>query len=150
MKKRTMTLCCVLLCLLLCFGGCAEKTPVALQPGDSYMADHILYMSPHNSAIWFDTGDTGLRFTVEENALAWTIPGAGEDRRIEDVDWGWQPFPYTDEQWYAMFDTLLYQPLSETAFVLYLDGSLQLVNLYPCTEDSWCIYCVYSLVPEEK
>ena len=166
MKLRAL-LCC--LCALVLLAGCGEKSPAALAPGEVYVADHTLYMSPHNSAVWFDAGDPGLRFTLEEDAFAWTMDGEETGKRIENVAWGWQPFPYTDEEWYAMFDekeppffdappkniserydTLLYQPLSETSFILYLDGSLQLVQLFPCTEDSWCIYSIYSLAPAEK
>ena len=95
---------CCLCALVLFLAGCGEKAPAALQPGTVYTADHCLYMSPHNSAIWFDSGDPGVRIVLEDDAFSWTVQGTEEKRTAENVTWGWQKFPYTDEEWYALFD----------------------------------------------
>ena len=82
---------------------------------------------------------------------------------IEVEDWDWKEFPYTDEEWEALFwpegifvvedirekyDNILYIRLSSEMFLLNLDGSLWLITVSNDPKVGTYIWSIYSLVPE--
>ena len=166
----------VAVCLLL-FTGCSlRQTPAAaLAPGESYVTEKGLYVGPL-SAFWIPQDDNGKRYITETDAFLWlSRKGTAEGvHRIENVHWGWQEFPYTDESWNALFeqvpkedllfddtpvkslcsqyDTVRYQPLAEHCFLLEVDGVLWVVHLLPFgpEETPWRVQSIHTLAPEQS
>ena len=76
--------------------------------------------------------------------------------------WEWQEFPYTDEEWRALFwpqvpgpidilmlyKEILYQPLNDNKFLLFADGDLLIVELHKNPQKEKYIWSIYSLVNE--
>lgn len=87
----------------------------------------------------------------------------GLQNMIEVSNWEWKEFPYTDEEWAALytpqgfggisniseiFDEMLYQPLTAGKFLLKMDNSLWLVELAANQQMGTYLWSIYSLVPE--
>lgn len=87
----------------------------------------------------------------------------GLQNMIEVSNWEWKEFPYTDEEWAALYipqgfggisniseiyDEMLYQPLTAGKFLLKMDNSLWLVELAANQQMGTYLWSIYSLVPE--
>ena len=88
------------------------------------------------------------------------------DRHVKETipvsKWEWQEFPYTDEEWRALFwpqvpapidilalyKEILYQPLNNNKFLLFADGDLLIVELHKNPQKERYIWSIYSLVNE--
>ncbi len=152
------------------------KEPMELVPGTSYVSYQCLYMNPLSSFAAIG-GDSGCLYTVGEDYFETVYRGYGtidltgvtiwesetenrtyESNNLIDVPkWEWQSFPYTDEEWAALYwpeiwsipniselySEILYQPLVAGKFLLRVDGDLWLAEL-----SGTHLWSIYSLVPQ--
>ena len=151
-------------------------------PGTTYVPYQCIYMNPLSSYAAMG-GDSGLKYILggeylvivnRGNGSIMSIAsnpegemldnGSGDSRAMVEVgDWGWKEFPYTDEEWEALFwpegifvvedirekyDSILYIRLSSELFLLNLDGSIWLVTVSNDPQVGTYIWSIYSLVPE--
>ncbi len=162
MKKQWCSLLALLLCtVLLCavLGGCAIQ-PIVLRPGERYVTAHCVFSNPLRNV--YADWDGDVLCVIEEASFTYEHRVTADSGRIDDVSWGWQPFPYTDGEWAALYEsdppedisrqygTLLYQPMAPHLFLLQADEELWLVNLLPYGRegDPWRLWSIYALVPE--
>ena len=148
--------------------------------GTAYVSYQCIYMNPLSSYAAVG-GDSGYRYIINENAFVIMNRNSGNIVSINsnpsvdtaestpvsyeaDVEkWEWQEFPYTDEEWEALyspggfggmkniseqFDEILYQPLEKNRFLLRVDGDLWLVELRSNDRMGTYLWSIYSLVPE--
>ncbi len=156
-----------------------EQENAELVPGTTYVPYRCVYMNPASS--YFPAGgDSGYTYTVHEQGFSihprrWsgsilqtdapTLDGlltGNAGSSIGVVEWGWQDFPYTPEEWEAMhlFSTELfpaglslrediqYQPLSKDLFLLRVNGELWLVDLNQDSKGRSFLWSIYQLVPQ--
>ena len=151
-------------------------------PGTTYVSWQCLYMNPLSSFAAMG-GDSGCKYVVGDDYFAiyrrsngdvisiTTNPGlerpdtAGSNLQsmVDVPNWEWQPFPYTDEEWAALYqpggfggmqnihelyDEILYQPLVDGQFLLRVDGDLWIVELRSNPQMGTYLWSIYSLVPE--
>lgn len=128
----------------------------------TYVPDQCLYMNPLSSYAAVG-GDSGCRYIVGEDSFVSISRNDGRQNQIDVSGWGWQEFPYTDEEWAAFYvpqgvggishiseqyDEMLYQSLTQEKFLLRMDGSLWLVELASNEQMGTFLWSIYSLVPE--
>lgn len=135
-----------------------------------YVSYQCIYLSPASSTA-SPSDDTGCLYAAESDSF--TIysrdklaPDAGVDTAggysvltsIPVDQWSWQPFPYSQQEWAALFlgvgpklaalpaqvESLDYQPLNENWFLLQVEGDPWL-----CEMRDGRLWSIYSLVPEE-
>ena len=154
-----------------------DTTVAELVPGTSYVSWQCLYMNPLSS-YFAAGGDSGCRYIVTEDEFvimdrshryinqSTGKPLEGNEAYLQHQivvsKWEWQEFPYTDEEWAALykpstgtdfkisevFDEILYQPLAPARFLLRVDGDLWLVELSANPQMGPYIWSIYSLIPE--
>ena len=166
-----------------CAGGdTIEATMSEIIPGTTYVSWQCLYMNPLSSFAAMG-GDSGCKYVVGDDYFAiyrrsngdvisiTTNPGPegvdtadSKPQSMVDVpNWEWQEFPYTDEEWAALYqpggfgglqniseiyDEILYQPLGDERFLLRVDGDLWFVELRNNPQMDTYLWSIYSLVPE--
>ena len=168
------------------YGGNSEGSGIAsvgeIIPGTTYVPYQCIYMNPLSSyaAMGGDSGckyilggdyfvtihrDNGSIICITANPEQEVLDnGTGEQKSMIEVsDWDWKEFPYSDEEWEALFwpegifvvedvrekyDNILYIRLSSEVFLLNLDGSLWLVTVSNDPKVGTYIWSIYSLVPE--
>ena len=160
-----------------------------LIPGTTYVSWQCLYMNPLSSYAAMG-GDSGFKYIFGEDYFvkvnhdsgditSFTMPAAEYEMESADCTalggadiqtnvtlvekWKWQAFPYSDEEWAAMYfpdglwaieniseqySDMLYQPLNNNEFLLQMDGSLWLVNISNDPKVGTYIWSIYTLVPE--
>ena len=158
-----------------------------LAPGTSYVSWQCLYMNPLSS-YYPVGGDSGCRYEIGKDSFS--IISLLEDTAVSDVSvgredgyaekevdyagrhvvkmvsvtkWEWQEFPYTEEEWkalfkaessasivdiHALYGTILYQPLDDLNFLLLADGDLLIVELRENAQMGKYIWSIYSLINE--
>lgn len=151
-----------------------EQFTGELIPNTTYVPYQCLYMNPLSSYAAMG-GDSGCKYVVGEDYFATiyrgnrvsinaTNPDADiTQNRINVPKWKWQKFPYTDEEWAALYwpagigsienisdqySEMLYQPLTSDKFLLKMDDSLWLVDISNDPKVGTYIWSIYSLVPE--
>ena len=155
-----------------------EQFTGELIPGTTYVSYQCLYMNPLSS-YFAAGGDSGCRYLIDEdyfttlyrnndNFVSVTHPEldtAGDDANnmIPVPNWEWQKFPYTDEEWAALYipqglggisniseiyDEMFYLPLTAGKFLLKMDDALWLVELASNSQMGTYLWSIYSLVPE--
>lgn len=168
------------------YGGNNEGAEIAsvgeIIPGTTYVPYQCIYMNPLSSYAAMG-GDSGCKYVLggeylvivnRGNGSIMSITatpegemlddGSGESKAMVEVeDWNWEVFPYTDDEWEALFwpegifvvedirekyDNILYIRLSSEMFLLNLDGSIWLVELSNDPKVGTYIWSIYSLVPE--
>lgn len=168
------------------YGGNNEGVEIAsvgeIIPGTTYVPYQCIYMNPLSSYAAMG-GDSGCKYVLGGEYLVIVNRGNGsimsitanpegemldngsDERKamIEVEDWNWEVFPYTDDEWEALFwpkgifvvedirekyDNILYIRLSSEMFLLNLDGSIWLVELSNDPKVGTYIWSIYSLVPE--
>ena len=166
-----------------CAGGdTIEATMSEIIPGTTYVSWQCLYMNPLSSYAAIG-GDSGCKYVVGDNYFATyrrtdgSVVSVTADPGVEPLDtassdlqsmvdvpnWNWQEFPYTDEEWAALYqpggfggmqnihelyDEILYQPLVDGQFLLRVDGDLWIVELRNNPQMGTYLWSIYSLVPE--
>lgn len=166
--------------------GCdtIDATMSEIIPGTTYVSWQCLYMNPLSS-YFAAGGDSGCKYVVGDDYFAiyrradgnvisiTTDPGlerpdtAGSNLQsmVDVPNWEWQPFPYADEEWAALYqpggfggmqnihelyDEILYQPLVDGQFLLRVDGDLWIVELRNNPQMGTYLWSIYSLVPESS
>ena len=168
------------------YGDGNESSEIAsvgeIIPGTTYVPYQCIYMNPLSSYAAMG-GDSGCKYilggdylviinrgngnivSITSNPDAEILDhGSGESKSMIQVeDWDWEVFPYTDDEWEALFwpegifvvedirekyDNILYIRLSSEMFLLNLDGSLWLVTVSNDPNVGTYIWSIYSLVPE--
>ena len=168
------------------FGGGNAGSEIAtvgeIIPGTTYVPYQCIYMNPLSSYAAMG-GDSGCKYILggeylviinRGNGSIMSIAanpegevldnGSGYSRAMVEVeDWDWQEFPYTDEEWEALFwpegifviedirekyDNILYIRLSSEMFLMNVDGSIWLVTVSNDPNVGTYIWSIYSLVPE--
>ena len=135
LKRNFMVLIPVFLMLMLFF-GCVSTADMSIVPGDVYFTEERLYSSPLNSVF----GTPEITFTVKDDALERENNGSLMEIPVEE--WGWVDFPYSKEEWDAMFfdmhlfplkeyGKIMYQPIDLFSFMLLADGEIWIVQLFP-------------------
>ncbi len=139
-----------------------QRYPITvLAPGDLYKLDKCLYMNPLSSQMSPQKGEVWC--TIQENSIHLRYLTAENALRKVGTNngWKWQEFPYTDEEWNALFwpelfgilnlpDTyteILYQPVTNWMFFLRLDGQLWLVEIHNNEAMGDYIWSIYQFVP---
>lgn len=152
-----------------------------LTPGTTYVSYQCLYMNPASSYLAMG-GDSGCKYIVGEDYFATINRNYGSfvsvnnpnldtansgldglQNKIDVSKWEWQEFPYTDEEWEALYvplgfgvisniselyNEMLYQPLTAGKFLLKMDSALWLVELHSSQQVGTQLWSIYSLVPE--
>lgn len=148
--------------------------------GDWVSVDYD-YLSPLSSSMYID-GDNGRLYRITEEQGLTVLSHFNPDFEVyEDYDaiWGWQDFPYTDDEWAEMitlysasfpapisemYEEILYQPLIDKTFyavsstdapttenfLLLLDGDLKLVYSTVEKNGKQMIWSIVSLERVEK
>lgn len=165
----------------ICAGN--DTTPATLSdiiPGTTYVSWQCLYMNPLSSYAAMG-GDSGYKYVISDRSFTILNRNNGNVVSINsrpnvdtaestpvsyetDVEkWAWQEFPYTDEEWAALYvpggfgamkgisqlyDEILYQPIEKNRFLLRVDGDLWLVELKNNPQMGTYLWSIYSLVPE--
>ena len=152
-------------------------------PGTTYVPYQCIYMNPLSSYAAMG-GDSGLKYILggehlvivnRGNGSIMSIAsnpegemldnGSGDSRAMVEVgDWDWKEFPYTDEEWEALFwpegifviedireeyDNILYIRFSSEMFLMNVDGSVWMVTVLNDPKVGTYIWNIYSLVPED-
>lgn len=146
--------------------------------GTTYVPYQCIYMNPLSSYCAVG-GDSGCKYIMTEDSFITVYrndpnfvsvihpeldsAGEGANNIIPVPKWEWQAFPYTDEEWAALyqpdgfggtvnlhddFESIYYQPLTAGKFLLNLDGNIWLVELSGDSQSGTKIWSIYSLVPE--
>ena len=127
----------------------------------AYVSWNCLYMNPFSSRM--GGSDSGIRYLMGEDSFTLEYRN-GSTQVLENISWNWQPFPWTDEEWEAMFwngagmftelpvsklyVTRLYQPLNDEYCLLQMNGQLWLAEIHENAEMGQYVWSIYSLVPE--
>ena len=137
-----------------------ESEPVEMQVGVTYRTIDCLYMNPASSFLAIG-GDNGYLYRVEEDAFVEVSKSTGKETRIEIEQWTWQEFPYTDEEWAAMYwpferdmkvseiyEEMLYMPLDNRDCLMKMDEQLWLVTISnDYRRDLSYLWSIYVLAP---
>ncbi|MBE6935772.1 MAG: hypothetical protein E7458_04635 [Ruminococcaceae bacterium] len=150
--------------------------------GNAYVSEACLYMNPLSS-VSAAGGDSGCRYFFRENGFvvqnrmsdkvlavkmnpnhdSAESAATGSEYPVES--WDWQEFPYTDEEWAALYvpqgfggiaqireqyDEILYLPLTLDQFLLRVDGALWRVKLSSNPQMGAYLWSIFSLVPESQ
>ncbi len=132
-----------------------------LVPGTTYVSYQCLYMNPLSSFAAIG-GDSGCRYTVYKDHFEMVNRTYGTQNVVEVTDWQWKPFPYTKEEWAALykptgwnvmdvhtlFQKLEYLPLNAGRFLMRADGDIWLVELSGSQQTGVHLWSIYRLVPE--
>ena len=157
-----------------------EQFTGELIPGTTYVSWQCLYMNPLSSYAAMG-GDSGYKYVISDRSFTILNRNNGNVVSINsrpnvdtaestpvsyetDVEkWAWQEFPYTDEEWAALYapggfgavkgisqlyDEILYQPIEKNRFLLRVDGDLWLVELKDNPQMGTYLWSIYSLIPE--
>ncbi len=73
-----------------------------LIPGTTYVSYQCIYMNPLSSYAAFG-GDSGCIYTVGKDFFETVDRNSGAQNLIDVQRWEWKPFPYTDEEWAALY-----------------------------------------------
>ena len=161
-------------------GNDASAIATEVIPGTTYVSWQCLYMNPLSSYAAMG-GDSGYKYVISDRSFTILNRNNGNVVSINsrpnvdtsestpvsyetDIEkWSWQEFPYTDEEWAALYvpggfgamkgisqlyDEILYQPIEKNRFLLRVDGDLWLVELKNNPQMGTYLWSIYSLVPE--
>ena len=156
----------------ICFDAASSAAPNILEsmapgeitefiPGTTYVSSGCIYMNPLSSYAPID-GDSGCTYTVADASFETVRRSSGARDVVEVQSWEWQPFPYTDEEWAALFlpeidamsniselyDELLYLPLTDDEFLMRVDGDIWIAELLSDKQMGTNLWSIYSLIPE--
>lgn len=149
LKKKTPVLI-LILCVLMIFSGCVpalpaniEENSAEIKPGNEYFATEKIYSAP----LFFQPTASYAKITITDDALLYKYKYQ-EEKSFPVEEWLWKEFPYSEEEWQNLFETpeqvfdvfqygkLMYQPVSEFAFLLLADGKIMLVSIEMINSES--------------
>ena len=131
--------------------------------GTTYVSDECIYMNPLSSYAASD-GDSGCTYAIRENSFEIVHRNSGKQEAFEVKNWKWQLFPYTDEEWEALYAPsvdkvsniseryreIRYLPLAEDRFLMRTDGELWIVELSSDRQMGTCLWSIYHLILESE
>lgn len=147
-----------------------EKAPSSFATDLAYVSYQCIYLSPAGSTV-SPGGDTGCLYVADSDSFTiYSRDNLGTDAGMDTAggnsvlasipvdQWNWQPFPYSREEWAALFldeaselvqlpthaASLYYQPLNEQWFLLQVEGDPWL-----CEMRDGHLWSICSLVSEE-
>lgn len=113
-------------------------------------------MNPLSSYAAVD-GGSGFTYTVGEGSFTAASRGSGAQTVTAVPSWEWQEFPYTDEEWAALYigggaedlseqyGELKYIPMTSSNFLMLADGDIWLVDLMNSQTLGVCLWSIYTL-----
>ncbi len=139
-----------------------KLSSMELIPGTTYVSYQCIYMNPLSSYAAFG-GDSGCIYTVGKDFFATVDRNSGAQNLIDVQSWEWKPFPYTDEEWAALyipemnaisnisevFDGIQYLPLTAGKFLMRVDSDIWIVELKSNSQMGTYLWSIYSLIPEK-
>ena len=151
--KKLSSLLIVVFIVLSVFSGCSSAKSAGLVPGTTYVSAERIYTNRwHND--WFSVIDG--EFTIKEKSLRW-ISSSGEEKSFPVEEWKWEEFPFSDEEWNALFDDqedpfslepygkIMYQPIDDLRFMLLAEGDPWLVCLSFVNTGTDCPLVIWSI-----
>lgn len=119
-----------------------EAASQDLRSSITYVSDRCIYMNPLSSYAAID-GDSGYTYTVGNDYFETVYRDSGAKNVVEVQSWVWQPFPYTDEEWEALYipaidavhniseayGEIQYLPLAADRFLMRVDEEIWIVEL---------------------
>ncbi|MBQ7982297.1 MAG: hypothetical protein IJ302_01915, partial [Clostridia bacterium] len=138
-----------------------------LQTADYLVPERCIYMSPMSSYAAIG-GDSGCSYLLdrEHGRFCSVNRMTGDIMAIGTLQDGWSAFPWTDQEWASMllgagsgsrfeniseqFSEMLYQPLTGSDCLLWMDGELWLMHYNKERNGDTYIWSIYALVPEEE
>ncbi len=127
----------------------------------TYVSSTCLYMNPLSSFYPFD-GDSGYKYIIEKDGF--TIINKSDNVEMfsaQSIEWNWQPFPYTEEEWKALFipgayalyisnyKNCQYVELSRKYRLLRMDEELWLLDINENPQMGVYLWSIYTLVQKE-
>lgn len=154
------------------YGSSAPQKVTEQSVEDDYFAVvpyACLYMNPLSSFGAFG-GDSGYRYYMTDSSFVIEPRNHFYAAQMIPVEsWEWQAFPYTDEEWNALFvpemknsltdinsryDTIYYLPLGDSHFLLDVrsgdDSAMWLVETKENPQMGRYIWSIYSLAYEQR
>ncbi len=136
----------------------------SIDMGEKYVATECKYITPLSSS----NENTNGYYFFEDSFLiergSYVPEGQANSEEYRTINWGWQEFPYTDEEWNALYmgedfgeeldllanhDEVLYQPLMMGYSVLKVDGELWLVDMNEIN-GAEIIWSIFVIEPEKE
>lgn len=132
--------------------------------GTTYVSNQCIYLNPLSSYAPID-GDSGYIYRISGNNFEIINRSSGTTNQTQVPNWEWQPFPYTEEEWAALFrpdatnglaklhelySEIQYLPLTANYFFLHVDGQLWIVELASNPRMGTYLWSIYNLVPQSE
>ena len=124
-----------------------------------YVSERCKFLTGFSSTL--QSNDSGYQYQIDGTSFRVLTHAGKVVSSIEDIEWDWKGFPYTDEEWEALCSTglsnyevtnlsnryqeRLYQALSEQMCLLKMDDELWLVDVR-----DFGVWSVYTIVPEDS
>ena len=129
----------------------------------TFVSDQCIYLNPLSSYAPMN-GDSGYIYRISGNYFEMISRSTGVPRLTQVSNWEWQPFPYTEEEWAALFapatnalanlhelyDEIQYLPLTANHFFMRVDGQLWIVELASNPRMGTYLWSIYHLVPQSQ
>ncbi len=129
----------------------------------TFVSDQCIYLNPLSSYSAIN-GDSGYIYRISGNYFEMISRSTGVPRLTQVSNWEWQPFPYTQEEWAALFtpatnalanlhesyNEIQYLPLTANHFFMRVDGQLWIVELASNPQMGTYLWSIYNLVPQSQ
>ena len=131
---------------------------------ESYVSERCIYMSPLSSVLSIG-GDTGYRYYIDsvQNSFCEINRDTGRIQMVGSLLGGWKDFPWTDEEFAAMFvigdeENLTRMlgkyterkalPLTTDVYLLSMNDELWLMQLCEPSDSEPFVWSIHELIPE--
>lgn len=129
----------------------------------TFVSDQCIYLNPLSSYSAIN-GDSGYIYRISGNYFEMISRSTGVPRLTQVSNWEWQPFPYTQEEWAALFtpaanalanlhewyNEIQYLPLTANYFFMRVDDQLWIVELASNPQMGTYLWSIYNLVPQSQ
>lgn len=129
----------------------------------TFVSDQCIYLNPLSSYSAIN-GDSGYIYRISGNYFEMISRSTGVPRLTQVSNWEWQPFPYTQEEWAALFtpatnaladlhelyNEIQYLPLTANHFFMRVDVQLWIVELASNPQMGTYLWSIYNLVPQSQ
>lgn len=129
----------------------------------TYVSNQCIYLNPLSSYAPIN-GDSGYIYRISGKYFEMISRSTGVPHLTQVSNWEWQPFPYTEEEWAALFtpatnalanlhelyNEIQYLPLTANHFFMRVDGQLWIVELASNPQMGTYLWSIYHLVPQSQ
>lgn len=129
----------------------------------TFVSNQCIYLNPLSSYSAIN-GDSGYIYRISGNYFEMISRSTGVPRLTQVSNWEWQPFPYTQEEWAALFtpaanalanlhewyNEIQYLPLTANYFFMRVDDQLWIVELASNPQMGTYLWSIYNLVPQSQ